>query len=273
MSKKWIYITLFLTLIFKANLSFAELTAYQNCFNRAKDDGQVALCMKAETNRILNQIQGVYLTLSQNRQASLNKPQTQTIDEELQQIYKPWFSYRNRFCSLYTKASEFMFGGEDYKRESCLLELTSNHLDLIQHLMPEAKGGLSLIKKPSDTYEACYKAALNNQQLETCMKAETTRLFQQIQQNYFALSQNEQTSVWNNGNGLIAGNLKDTYEYWLSYRDNFCTFFADTFNSRLGNKSVWNETCLLNLTADQNTSLETVLLNANSGGEEDDIEE
>ena len=266
MQKKWIIlIALFISF---PKLVYAQTSAYENCFNRAQDDGQVALCMKAETGRVLKQIQNVYLALSQNRLTDQNSGGTETIDEELQEIYKPWLSYRNRFCSLYTKASEFMFGGEAYKKESCLLELSSEHLDLMKHLLKDEKHEISLNKDPSQSYEECHKKALNNQQLEACMKTETERLFRQVQENYFALSENPQTSVWNNGSGLMSGNLKDTYEYWLSYRNRFCAFYADTLSKMLSNKSVWQETCLLNLTADQNKSLETVLLNANSGGEE-----
>lgn len=247
----------------------AETATYQNCYNRALNDGQVALCMKAETSRILKQIQDVYLTLSQVRSSE----QKQAIDEDLQNIYKPWIAYRNRFCSLYTKASEFMFGGGEYKKESCLLELTSEHLSMMENLLSDKKSSAGQLKNPSPSYEECYKKALNNQQLESCMKTETERLFALVKQNYSDLSQNPQTSPWNNGSGLMSGNLKDTYEYWLDYRDKFCALYAEILNARLGNKPIWEETCLLNLTADQNESLETVLLNANSGGEESDSDE
>ncbi len=257
-------IVLLAVLMSLTKVLYAAPSAYEGCYNRAQNDGQVALCMKAETGRILNQIQDVYLKLSQNHSNTENPK----IDEKLQEIYKPWLSYRNRFCSLYTKASEFMFGGDVYKKESCLLELTSEHLDLMKHLLPDEKHNINLNKDPSQSYEECYKKALNNQQLETCMKTETELLFQKVRDNYFALSQNPQTSIWNNGSGLMSGNLKDTYEYWLSYRNKFCTYYADTLSKMLSNKAVWQESCLLNLTADQNKSLETVLLNANSGGEE-----
>lgn len=122
----------------------------------------------------------------------------------------------------------------------------------------------------SEEYDACYEKARDDTQVGLCMKAETARLLKQIQEVYVHVSQNEQTKGWNKGQGLQSGNLKDMYDSWLAYRNRYCSLFtvasANTFGSTQYNK----ERCLLNITNDHYEMMKTVIINANTGGEEDD---
>ncbi len=119
-------------------------------------------------------------------------------------------------------------------------------------------------------YDACYQAAKNDDEVALCMKAETARLLKSIQDMYFQISEHEQTRDWNNGNGLISGNLKDMYNHFIAYRNRYCSLFEKASENTFGSAEFDKERCLLNLTSDHYELMDKILLNANSGGEESD---
>jgi len=122
-------------------------------------------------------------------------------------------------------------------------------------------------------YDACYEKAKDDDEVALCMKAETARLMKDIQEVYLNVSKNKQTADWNNGNGLLSGNLKNMYNNWIAYRDKYCSLFTKASEYTFGSESFDRERCLLNLTLDHLELMQNVILNANSGGEEDDIED
>jgi len=122
-------------------------------------------------------------------------------------------------------------------------------------------------------YTECYNQANDDNQLALCMKAETARLLTEIQTIYLNISKNEQTAAWNNGNGLIKGNLKDLYDHWIAYRNRYCSLFVVASENTFGSSSYDQERCLLNLTKDHYELIHQIIINANSGGEEDDEED
>ena len=117
-------------------------------------------------------------------------------------------------------------------------------------------------------YDACYLKARDDNEVALCMKAESARILKSIQDIYLELSRHSQTSEWNNGNGLIKGNLKDMYDNWLGYRNRYCSLFTTASENTFGSQSFDKERCLLNLTQDHYELMNQVLINANSGGEE-----
>lgn len=118
-------------------------------------------------------------------------------------------------------------------------------------------------------YDLCYDNAQNDAEVSLCMKAETARLMKSIQETYSAILKNEQTASWNNGNGLISGNLKDMYDNWVAYRNRYCSLFVLASEHTFGGPDYDKERCLLNLTNDHYELMRSVLINANSGDEED----
>lgn len=119
-------------------------------------------------------------------------------------------------------------------------------------------------------YDACYQKARDDNEVALCMKAENTRILKEIQQIYLNLSKHEETKKWNNGNGLLSGNLKDMYNSWLAYRNRYCSLYVVASQNTFGSENFDRERCLLSFTNDHYELIKTVIINLNSGGEEDD---
>ncbi|HCU58885.1 MAG TPA: hypothetical protein DIC64_02775 [Alphaproteobacteria bacterium] len=119
-------------------------------------------------------------------------------------------------------------------------------------------------------YDECYGQAQNDDQVALCMKAENARLLKSIQEIYLNISKHPQTSAWNNGNALLTGNLKDMYDHWMAYRNRYCSLFTKASENMFGSENFDRERCLLNLTSDHYKLIHQIIINANSGGEEDD---
>jgi len=118
-------------------------------------------------------------------------------------------------------------------------------------------------------YDTCYAQAKDDNEVALCMKAESARVLKQLQNTYLEISKHPQTAGWNNGNGLITGNLKDMYDHWLAYRNRYCSLFAKSSENGFGSESFHKERCLLRMTTDQYDLMHQILINANSGAEED----
>ncbi len=114
---------------------------YDACYQKAQNDDQVALCMKAETLRLMKSIQEAYINVSKHEQtASWNKGNG-LISGNLKDMYDSWLNYRNKYCSLFTLASEHMFGTESFDQERCLLNMTNDHLELMKTILINASTG------------------------------------------------------------------------------------------------------------------------------------
>lgn len=122
----------------------------------------------------------------------------------------------------------------------------------------------------SQEYDTCFQQAKDDNQVALCMKAETTRLLTEIQKIYQNILKNPQTASWNQGTSLAKGNLKTMYDYWLAYRNRYCSLFVLASEHNFGSSEYDKERCLLNLTLDHYELVHQVIINANSGGEEDD---
>ncbi len=119
-------------------------------------------------------------------------------------------------------------------------------------------------------YDACYKKAQNDDETALCMKAETARVTKDLQALYLRVSQHPQTASWNNGNGLTSGNLKDMYNHFMAYRNRYCSLFTKASEFMFGSSDFDKERCLLGLTKEHYELMQTILINASGGGEEDD---
>ncbi len=125
----------------------------------------------------------------------------------------------------------------------------------------------------SPEYEACFKAAQTDNEVALCMKAENTRMLKDIQQVYLNLSKHEKTKSWNNGNGLVSGNLKDMYNSWLAYRNRYCSLYQKASENTFGSDDFNRAKCLFDLNNDHLELMKRVIFNANSGSEESALDD
>ena len=116
----------------------------------------------------------------------------------------------------------------------------------------------------SPEYEDCYGKAQDDNAVALCLKEENTRTLKQIQQIYLNLSKNEITGKWNNGNGLISGNLKDMYNSWLGYRNRYCSLYQTAMQNNFGSTSFNREKCLYSFNEDHLKLMQNVIVNANT---------
>lgn len=125
----------------------------------------------------------------------------------------------------------------------------------------------------SPEYDACYQKAQTDNEVALCMKAENARLLKEIQQIYANLAKHNKIKPWNKGNGLVNGNLRDMYNSWLAYRNRYCSLYETASEGGFGGASFNRERCLLSFTNDHYEMIQSIIVNANSAGEEDDMEE
>lgn len=133
MSKK---ILAFLLLFLCSTAVHAERSPeFEECDQKAMDDDALALCMKAETARLMKDIQQDYLRLVKYKPTKDWNKGNGLISGNLKDMYNSWIAYRNRYCSLLTVASADMYGSTNYHRESCLLEMTTDHKTLMDNVV------------------------------------------------------------------------------------------------------------------------------------------
>ncbi len=138
MFKKTFFSLLFCSAAFSAHAASPE---YENCYKAARTDNEVALCMKAENTRSLKDIQQVYLNLANHEKTKAWNNGNGLASGNLKDMYNSWLAYRNRFCSLYQKASEETFGDNDFNRAKCLFEFNNEHLELMKSVIFKANSG------------------------------------------------------------------------------------------------------------------------------------
>ena len=114
---------------------------FEACRSKATDDNQLALCMKAETARLLKETQEIYLNMSKNDLGKAWNKGNGLVSGNLKDMYNSWLAYRNRFCSMFTAVSVNTFGSESYDKERCLLNLTNDHYELMKSAMINAVSG------------------------------------------------------------------------------------------------------------------------------------
>lgn len=137
MLKKWMLV---LAICLLPQMAFAG-KEYDECYEKVKDDGDLALCMKAETARLLKVIQEIYVNVSKHEVTAPWNKGNGLISGNLKDMYDHWIAYRNRYCSLFVVASKETFGSSDYDKERCLLQLTNDHYKLMLEVITNANSG------------------------------------------------------------------------------------------------------------------------------------
>ena len=111
------------------NAQALDTSAYDDCYNSARDDNGVALCMRAQTTRVLKEIQEIYQNIANHPDLKPWNNGNGLTSGNLKDMYNHWINYRKRYCTLYKVASKGTFGSEEFHHEKCLLTLTQDHYD------------------------------------------------------------------------------------------------------------------------------------------------
>ena len=119
----------------------AQTQTYDNCLNNARSDDETALCMKAETARLIKEIQDVYVNMAKNPLIQKFNKGSSLSQGNLKDMYGSWLAYRNRYCALFVAASVNGIGSESYNRERCILNLTNDHYTLVKNTIINAASG------------------------------------------------------------------------------------------------------------------------------------
>ena len=102
----------------------------------------------------------------------------------------------------------------------------------------------------SDDYYKCVNTS-NKQDdgYAQCFLDEAKRDVATIDSMYQKLSSNPKFSAWNNGNGMFKGNFKDMLDTWISFRNRYCSLYAETYSQYDGSsKSYHQADCIMKLT-------------------------
>jgi uncharacterized protein YecT (DUF1311 family) len=131
----------------KVSVIFAGLLAasaahatpeYDACYGQAIDDDATAECMKAETERLMKDIQQKYITISQMPTADRWNNGDGLKRGNLRDMYNSWLGYRNRICSLNKALSTNGYYTPAFHEESCRLDMTQEHLKYISAVLTTA---------------------------------------------------------------------------------------------------------------------------------------
>lgn len=92
-----------------------------------------------------------------------------------------------------------------------------------------------------------------------CMKQEAARLLAEIQKVYTKIANDRHYNEWNAGNGMFKGRVRDTYNAWLFYRNNYCDMFAVAAKDGGGSEEYNREQCRKRLTEEQLEAINQVI--------------
>lgn len=92
-----------------------------------------------------------------------------------------------------------------------------------------------------------------------CLKQEAARLLSEIQKIYVKIANDKIYSSWNAGNGMFKGRVRDTYNAWLVYRNNYCDMFAVAAKDSGGSEEYNREQCRKKLTEEQLEAINQVI--------------
>ncbi len=104
-------------------------------------------------------------------------------------------------------------------------------------------------KAESDAYKYCMldAAKVGDNAIAECMKAENGLMVQNIYKEYDKLSKNANFQKWNNGSGMFRGRLKNLYENWTKYKDEYCDLYVLSMTNYTGTEEYNRQACLLEL--------------------------
>lgn len=98
-------------------------------------------------------------------------------------------------------------------------------------------------------YEYCMRDAskVGEEAIAECMKAESKRVEQLIYKEYENIAADPLFASWNAGTGMFRGRLKNLYENWYKYRQEYCSLYTYSMEGYLGSTNYNTQRCLLEL--------------------------
>lgn len=120
----------------------------------------------------------------------------------------------------------------------------------------------------ADEYDDCMKDVSKNKggdfEIAVCMKQQAAKLLKDVQTEYTTIANMKFFQKWNNGNGMFKGNIRDTYNAWLVYRNKYCDLYALATTERSGTEDYNREKCKMDMTEDQLAYVRTIIRNKNA---------
>ncbi len=119
-------------------------------------------------------------------------------------------------------------------------------------------------KSPSSiafSYDKCIEGNVHNDDdyAAKCREAEVKKLDAQIQKIYLGLLKKEGVKKWNNGNGMFRGNLKNTDDSFMAFRNNYCSFYNAAMHEQSTSKEFMRQDCRLSMTRQYLSQIISVL--------------
>ena len=116
----------------------------------------------------------------------------------------------------------------------------------------------------SNPFDECVRAmektgSVGDYEYAICMKKESARLLAEIQKIYTQIANDKAYASWNNGNGMFKGRVRDTYNAWLVYRNNYCDLLTEASKNSGGSDDYNREQCLMDLTQRQLQMIQNVI--------------
>lgn len=133
MNKKLTSVVLGLCMIFAVPAMADE---YEDCLkevSRTKGGNfELAICMKAKTDKVLKQVQKEYTTVANMKEFQEWNNGNGMFKGNVRDTYNAWLVHRNKYCDMYAISQKEITDYIDYYREKCKMDLTDEQLIYIQ---------------------------------------------------------------------------------------------------------------------------------------------
>lgn len=132
MNKKMTALMLGLSMCFALPAMADEYTDCMKEVERTKaGDFEIALCMKAQSARVLKKVQDEYTKIANMKFFEEWNNGNGMFKGNVRDTYNAWFVYRNKYCDLYALATTNSSGTNEYNREKCRLDLSDEQFAYI----------------------------------------------------------------------------------------------------------------------------------------------
>ena len=110
--------------------------------------------------------------------------------------------------------------------------------------------------KAADVNDCINNSDKSDDAYSRCWLEEAKRLTAEIKDKYEILTKNKLANEWNKGNGMFKGNLKDTFDSWVAYRNRFCSLYGVAGNQETGETKAFHQAmCLVDQSKNHNAQL------------------
>ena len=100
----------------------------------------------------------------------------------------------------------------------------------------------------NDYYKCINSSNSQDDGYAKCYLDEAKRDVARIDEVYQKLSSDPKFSAWNNGNGMFKGNFKDMLDTWVSFRNRYCSLYAEIYSSYDGSSASFHQAdCIMKM--------------------------